>query len=445
VRLNGTKVLSWKEPSAPAGMTTDRIYLGPDPFGLGGFQVAVASTVTSPSRQVLRDLFTARKGKTQIQLVVAVTHDSTVHLFGPDPQSQPIELPLDQGQRQLQSVLSEPDVLAATERLAGFRKAHDSTASAGFINSGLFATHHIKSNVPKRSDWSALGESARPLLGMRNAGLIEALGFKTRKGPNGTLTLSAGSDAPRAVAVLLDESEQFEAKSTRFQLSPVAFGLAVAARQEVPWLVVLRKDQIRLYPGRDGVGVGSKGQAETYFEIDRATIEAEYAALLPLIFSAAALAPDGTADQLLRDSARYASELGARLRERVYDEIVPPLAVEVAQQLAERAGLNLDADRLSTAYRVTLRILFRLLFRPTPRTEDFYHRAVTTGSTPTASKRMHAACSNRRLTSSVTRRPSGSTSYRYGTRSTKATRSGRSRPTTAVSSPPTQIAPLTAR
>lgn len=344
-------------------MTTDRVYLGPDPFGLGGFQVAVASTVTSPSRQVLRDLFTARKGKTQIQLVVAVTHDGTVHLFGPDPQAQPIELPLDQGQRQLQSVLSEPDVLAATERLAGFRKAHDSTASAGFINSGLFATHHIKSNVPKRSDWSALGESARPLLGMRNVGLIEALGFKTRKGPNGTLTLSAGSDAPRAVAVLLDESEQFEAKNSRFQLSPVAFGLAVAARQEVPWLVVLRKDQIRLYPGRDGVGVGSKGQAETYFEIDLSTIEAEYAALLPLIFSSEALAPDGTADQLLRDSARYATELGARLRERIYDEIVPPLAVEVAQQLAKRAGVVLDADGLSTAYRVTLRILFRLLFQ----------------------------------------------------------------------------------
>ena len=128
MRLNATKVLSWNEPSAPAGMTTDRVYVGPDPFGLSGFQVAVASAVTTPSRQVLRDLFTARKGKTQIQLVVAVTHDGTVHLFGPDPQAQPIELPLDQGQRQLQSVLSEPDVLAATERLAGFRKAHDSTA-----------------------------------------------------------------------------------------------------------------------------------------------------------------------------------------------------------------------------------------------------------------------------------------------------------------------------
>ena len=42
---------------------------------------------------------------------------------------------------------------------------------------------------------------------------------------------------------------------------------------------------------------------------------------------------------------------------------MPPLAVEVAQQLAKRAKVVLDPDGLSTSYRVTLRILFRLLFQ----------------------------------------------------------------------------------
>jgi hypothetical protein len=284
-------------------------------------------------------------------------------MFGPDPQAQPIELPVEQAERQLQSVLAEPDVVAATERFAGFRKASDSTGVPGFTNSGLFATHHITSNVPMRADWEALGNQALPLLGMRRKQLIEALGFKTQAGPNGTFLLSIDGHPPRAVAVLLDDSEHFDAKTQRFQLSPVAFGLAVAARQEVPWLMVLRKDQIRLYPGRDGVGVGSKGQAETYFEVDLSTIDSEYAALLPLIFSASALTVDGTADELLRDSARYATELGARLRERIYDKIIPPVAVEVAQRLERHAGVKLDADGLSTAYRVTLRILFRLLFQ----------------------------------------------------------------------------------
>lgn len=363
MRLTADKVVTWTDASAPAGVSPDKVYLGPDPFGLGGFQVAVAKAVAAPSRQGLRDLFTARKGKTQIQLVVAVVHDGTVHLFGPDPQAQPIELPLEQAERQLQSVLAEPDVLAATERYAGFRKANDSTGVAGFTNSGLFASHHITSNVPKRSDWEALGNKAGGLLSKRGKQLVEALGFGTQPGPNGTMLLSIGAHPPRAVAVLLDDSEQFDAKTQRFQLSPVAFGLAVASKQGIPWLVVLRKDQIRLYPGRDGVGVGSKGQAETFFEVDLSTIDSEYSALLPLIFSADALAADGTADELLRDSSRYATELGARLRERIYDEIVPPVAVDVAQRLAKHAAVALDADGLSLAYRVTLRILFRLLFQ----------------------------------------------------------------------------------
>ncbi|MEP9385572.1 Eco57I restriction-modification methylase domain-containing protein [Nocardioides cheoyonin] len=363
MRLTADKVVTWTDPSAPAGVTTEKVYLGPDPHGLGGFQVAVATSVAAPSRQNLRDLFTARTGRTQVQLVVAVVHDGSAHLFGPDPQAQPIVLPVEQAQRQLQSVLAEPDLLAATERFAGFRKANDSTGVAGFTNSGLFASHHITSNVPKRPDWAALGHKASGLLSKRGKQLVEALGFGTHPGPNGTMLLSIGGHPPRAVAVLLDDTEQFDAKTQRFQLSPVAFGLAVASKQEVPWLVVLRKDQIRLYPGRDGVGVGSKGQAETFFEVDLSTVDSEYAALLPLVFSAEALKADGTADELLRDSSRYASELGARLRERIYDEIVPPVAVEVAQRLAKDAAVALDADGLALAYRVTLRILFRLLFQ----------------------------------------------------------------------------------
>jgi len=363
MHLTGDKVIAWNDPSAPAGITPEKVYLGPDPFGLGGFQVAVAIAAAAPSRQALRDLFTARKGKTQTQLVVAVVHGGKVQLCGPDPQAQPIELPVEQAERQLQSVLAEPDVLAATERFAGFRKASSTTGVSGFTNSGLFATHHIMSNVPKRTDWAELGKWAAPLLGLRRTKLVEALGFNTKPGPNGTLLLSVGSHPPRAVAVLLDDSEQFDTKTQRFQLSPVAFGLALATRQELPWLVVLRKDQIRLYPGRDGVGVGSKGQAETFFEVDLSTIDQEYAALLPLIFSATALTNDGTAEDLLRDSGRYATELGRRLRERIYDEIVPPLAEEVGWRLANDAGLELDAEGLSTSYRVMLRILFRLLFQ----------------------------------------------------------------------------------
>lgn len=363
MHLTAGNVVNWNEPAAAAGITPEKVYIGPDPVGLGGFQVAVASAAAPPTRQALRELFTSRKGKTATQLVVAVTFGGKAQLFGPDPQAQPIELPVEQAERQLQSVLAEPDVLAALDRFAGFQKSSTTTGVSGFTNSGLFATHHIMSNVPKRLDWSELGSQAKPLLNLRRHKLVEALGFSTKPGPNGSLLLSVGTHPPRAVAVLLEDYEQFDTKTQRFQLSPVAFGLALASRHELPWLVVLRKDQIRLYPGRDGVGVGSKGQAETFFEVDLSTIDEEYSALLPLIFSATALGKDGTTEELLRDSARYATELGARLRDRIYEDIVPPMAVEVARRLSTDAGVELAADGLSTSYRVTLHILFRLLFQ----------------------------------------------------------------------------------
>lgn len=146
--------------------------------------------------------------------------------------------------------------------------------------------------------------------------------------------------------------------------SPVAYGPAVAAQQEVPWLVVLRKDQIRLYPGRDGIGVGSKGQAETYFEIDLSTVDATFAGLLPLITTADALAVTLARQTNCSPRAPGTPPVGDRLRERIYEEIIPSLAVEVTHQLAKHAQLRLDADGSGgPRHRVTLRILFRLLFQ----------------------------------------------------------------------------------
>ncbi len=389
MQLTADKVVKWSDKKVPDGLTLEKAYFGRDEDGLGGFQVALASAASVPSRPALKELYAVRKGKTQTQLVVAVENGQGVYLYGPDPQAQPIELPSDLAQRQLQSVLNEPNMFAAVERMAGFRKAHDSTDVPGFTNSALFATHHLKQNVPQRTDWADLNKAGHALLNRRGQKLIEALGFQSKSAGSGAYLLSTGAHAPRVAAVLLEEDERFDAKSNRFQLSPVAYGLAVASGHEVPWLIVLRKDQIRLYPGRDGVGVGSKGQVETYFEIDLSTVDTEFAGLLPLIFSAGALAAGGTADELLRDSAKYATALGKRLRERIYEEIVPPVAVEVALQLA-RSGHPLDADGLATAYRVTLRILFRLLFQayaedrgllPSGRNEGFDANSLKTNAT----------------------------------------------------------------
>ncbi len=361
--LKAQQVLPWTDSAAPAGFTLRDIHVGPDPIGIGAFQVAVAEANSVPSREALKKLFNGRKAKTNIQLVVMVSVGDRAWLFGPDEDTATIEaMPVNQAERLLQSALDEPDALAAYARIGQLRRSIDTTGISGFTNNGLFASHHIRENVPHRSDWETATAKAMPLLSKRGDQLIQELGFTASRHAANALLLRGQAAAPQAVAVLLDESEQFDSKSPRFQLSPVAWGLNVAAREDVPWLIVLRRDQIRLYPARDGVGVGQKGQSDTYFEIDLASLDQERAGLLTLIFSADALKLGGTTQELLDGSSKYATELGARLRERIYENVVPDLSTAVAIEL-EKTGVELDTEGLQLAYRLTLRLLFRLLFQ----------------------------------------------------------------------------------
>lgn len=75
MRLAADPSVTWTDAGAPTGAVLQKVYLGPDPFGLGGFQMAVATATTEPSSQPLRDLFAARQGRTQIQLIVSVVQD----------------------------------------------------------------------------------------------------------------------------------------------------------------------------------------------------------------------------------------------------------------------------------------------------------------------------------------------------------------------------------
>ena len=362
--LTGAQSLAWAVPTPPAGVIPELVYMGRDDAGLGPIQVALATVSTPPSKETMRALHQARKGRSTIQLVVGAILGERIWIFGPDERTQVIEsLPLDQGCRQLQSALDEPNALAAYTRLGQFRRSLDTTSLVGVTNSGLFASYHIRENVPKRSDWQDACDKSKPWLSLRTDQLIKALGFKSEKTAGNALLLTSGTPQSKAVAILLDESEQFDSTSARHTgISPVAFGLNVAARQGVPWLFVLRKDQIRIYPAKDGVGVGQKSQVETYLEIDLAAIDSERAGLLALIFSADALEPNGTAHELLEGSQRFASQLGLRLRERIYEHVVPQLSKSVAEHLRDQ-GTALDSEGLNLAYRLTLRILFRLLFQ----------------------------------------------------------------------------------
>ncbi|MBI4473579.1 MAG: hypothetical protein HY646_13000, partial [Acidobacteria bacterium] len=69
-------------------------------------------------------------------------------------------------------------------------------------------------------------------------------------------------------------------------------------------------------------------------------------------------------DRLLLESEDYAKSLGERLKERVFEDVFPHLALGFIQYIEERDGLhaNLSQESLDSVYEGTLSILYRLLF-----------------------------------------------------------------------------------
>ncbi|CAG7844900.1 hypothetical protein USB125703_01152 [Pseudoclavibacter triregionum] len=362
LQLDGSSTVAWAD--APAGAADAIVVLGRDDAGAGAIQVGVARLSARPTKGVLDDLWKSRGTRAPMGFIVAAVTPDGVWIHYPSADAPPIgPITVGQAERQLQSVLDEENGLAAHGRIRAIQEAMSSAGTDGFSNHFLFATYHLNRDVPRRADWQSAGQRATPILPKRGIELVTALGFDTEPaGSERLLVLRTSSGPRRAVAVLLRDDEHFDQKSATYQLTPVAKALEIAGREDVPWVIALRKSTLRLYPGRDGVGVGQRGQSETYFELDLDLLAPEQAALLTLIFSAEALDADGSAQQILDGSGKYAAELGTRLRDRVYEGVVPRVALAIADQLPA-LGLELDAQGLQMAYRLTMRVLFRLLFQ----------------------------------------------------------------------------------
>lgn len=324
---------------------------------------SLARAGARPRAQALRELWRTRSDGSQPVLLLVTYPDgdsSRAVACGPVGEQLPIrELELEHAARLAAAALDEPDGHAA------LRLLHDSLgeleqALPGVRNDGLLALHDLKEGVPTRPDWAAACERARPLLTRTGRDLVSALGFRTEIADALSVELLV-DERRRALAVFLDEREDFDRSEPRFGgLSPVSHALNVAQRRGLPWVVLTRGRQIRLYSVDPDVGVGRRGRALTSFGLDLALLPTDRAGYLDLVFSPRALDQGGTLEELLASSARFAADLGARLRDRLYDEAVPTLATAVARRLT--AGREPSEQDLANAYEQALTILFRLLF-----------------------------------------------------------------------------------
>jgi hypothetical protein len=362
--LGSLEPRNWASPAGgPKALAPSLLFLG---RGDNALEVALASSPARPKAEDIRKMWAARQGRRPSPLLLVVGYpehgETRVAVCGPAGENPPLIRSLDpsQAERLAAAALAEPSRHAAIRFLMAMMPEAESDMP-GLRNSGLLANQELRHGVPARADWAAATDAARPLLPLAGRRLVEGLGYEVDHLSTTSSVLSVATGGKRAVAVFLDEGETFEDTTTRFEgTSPVSHALALADKENLPWVVLTRGRQIRLYAARPDTGVGRKGRADTFVEVNLALLPDDRAGYLTLLFGSSALTAGGTIEDILERSGDFAAELATRLRERVYFDTVPSLATAVAARLGDTTSLT--DDDLAFAYEQTLVILFRLLF-----------------------------------------------------------------------------------
>ena len=331
--------------------------------------VVLAQSSGVPSKIDMKALWAARAGKSADPVLIAVAYihgsDPRVALLGVTPDAVPVsDVEVSLAERLIEHALTLTSPSGLTAEMRRVLGTLTSGVGAGFRNEGLFATHVLEKQ-PDRSDWRTLCSRSSPLLTQRGQGLLNALGYVVEPVSDGLLLRDpAGDGVRRAAAVLLAGEESLDNPLSKFNGSTaVAHGLALARREGVGWLIVLGGPVARLFPVDPDIGIGRKGQTQTFAEIDLSLLDDDHSGYLSLLFAPDALADTGHVAMLLAESAKYATGLSERLRDRIYEDVIPSLATTIAEHMrVTRLPKVEQKPALDEAYHRAMIVLFRLLF-----------------------------------------------------------------------------------
>ena len=344
-------------PDGKSGLQPVGLFVGQ---GASALEVAVAQTSDASTRSELVEIWKARKGQRAAPLLLVVLRPDSASITGATGEMPPVYKDMDEGQveRLCREALAQPDRHAALRLLSQALPSLE-TALPGLTNEGLLALHELEHGVPKRPDWADAKRKAHAALNKRDRDLLDALGFRVEPLDNLTSLLRSG-DQRTALAVMLRESESAEAGSARFNsLSPISYALKKADDENLFWVVLTQGNRLRLYSTDVKKGVGRRGRTETYIECQPSLLADEHLPYLWLLYSAEALVRDGSLDEILEASQRFAGDLAERLRERIYDYVMP----ELAQGIAAVRGIDKQSrEDIGLTYEMALTVLFRLLF-----------------------------------------------------------------------------------
>ncbi|MFH1924657.1 MAG: hypothetical protein ABIP48_32800, partial [Planctomycetota bacterium] len=343
--------------SEPGGMEPVGLAVGP---GSGGLEVAVARAPRRPGQETMRNAWKARHGGRAAPVLLVTMYGDRAAFCGPGGDSPPVFFDLDVGQvdRICRAALAEPNRHAAARFLAATLPEVKESRIPGLRNVGLFATHELEIDVPRRSDWSTAQQKSEGALDKRGRDLLAALGYQVEDTNQQYSILRCGQTRV-GVALFLDRSEASEIASDRFGgMTPIQYALAKADDENLEYVLVDHGSSLRIHTAT-GQGVGRRGRTETYVEIHLDLLPNDRLGYLWLLFSGSAISRNGTFSEILERSYDYASDLGERLRDRIYEFVVPDLALGIAQA---RNLKKPTAQDLQVTYEMALLVLFRLLF-----------------------------------------------------------------------------------
>lgn len=329
--------------------------------GSGGIEVIVMKAARKPTQETLRKAWKARQGRRAVPVLLATLYRDRAALCGASGDEPPVYYDLDPTQAEAicTAALQEPNRHAALRLLHSVLPDISEATIPGIQNVGLFATHELLEGVPARADWDEALRKSQAVIDKRGRALLESLGYQINDTTQPYSVLKA-AHSKVAVAIFLDRTEATDTASARFGgMTPVQYALAKADEENLDFVIVDHGASLRVYSGGTGKGVGRRGRTETFIEAHLSLLPRDRAAYLWLLFSGDALARAGSFNEILDRSLDFAAALGGRLRERIYEEVVPRLAIAIARA---RNLEDPDPEELTFTYEMALAALFRLLF-----------------------------------------------------------------------------------
>ena len=348
---------SFKVRSAVPGLVPLELYLGQ---GNPALEIVVFKSTNVPKSAAIKKAWKHRRDNRTAPVLVVVFNGSEVSLFGITSDKSPVVTTnnINLVERMCNAALSKPDRHTAISYLNDALLSLNSELP-GIKNQGLLTLHTLTHDSTRTGyDWSKLCRRADGVLNNTKQTLLTAFDYTTEDIDNLTILLKANEERT-ALAVLLNLDETPEHSSKRFKdLSPVTYALNKADKENLKWVIIVRDASIRLYATQN-IGVGRRGRTETFIECQSSLLDTKDTGYLWLLFSADALCKNGTIYSLFEDSKRFAADIAKNLRERIYDIVVPELAIGIVEA---RNLSDPSQQDLTDTYEMALIVLFRILF-----------------------------------------------------------------------------------